>query len=214
MEEGDLLVQPNWTWHDHANNGKQAVMWIDILDAYLVHLLGARFHENLGSDAQLTDRPANFSNDHYGVVRNGEEIGTNPPYRYKWTDTWHALDTAAGLGPNSPFDGTLLSYKNPVTGGSTFKTMDCRIQLLQPGEETKTHRHGGIVLHHVFRGSGSTIVDDTVLDWGDKDCFMLPSWRWHHHRNNSKTEPAILFTVTDRPALEAFDLYREEAAEA
>lgn len=35
-------------------------------------------------------------------------------------------------------------------------------------------------------------------------------WRWHRHANLSKTEPAILFSVTDRPVLEMTGLDREE----
>lgn len=210
MEEGDLLIQPNWTWHDHANAGKKPVLWLDILDAHIVRLFGANFHENFSEDTQPSSKPANFSNDHYGVVRSVGETITDPPFHYRWSETSRALEAAAAQGPTSAFDGTMLSYKNPVTGGPTFRTMDCRIQLLQPGEETKSHRHTGTTLYHVFKGSGETTVEDNTLNWNDKDCFMLPTWRWHKHRNASKSEPAILFSVTDRPSLEAFNFYREE----
>ena len=74
----------------------------------------------------------------------------------------------------------------------------------------ETGWHTGTTLYHVFRGSGETTVEDTTLNWSDKDCFMLPTWLWHKHRNASKSEPAIVFSTTDRPSLEAFDLYREE----
>jgi gentisate 1,2-dioxygenase len=39
---------------------------------------------------------------------------------------------------------------------------------------------------------------------------MLPPWQWHAHRNSSTTERAMLFTVSDRPALEKLGLYYEE----
>src|SRR5262245_12303831 len=29
MEPGDLLIQPNWVWHDHVNNSKEPIIWID-----------------------------------------------------------------------------------------------------------------------------------------------------------------------------------------
>jgi gentisate 1,2-dioxygenase len=37
-------------------------------------------------------------------------------------------------------------------------------------------------------------------------------WRWeaHSHRNTSNTQPAILFSVSDRPVLEVIGLYRVE----
>jgi len=40
--------------------------------------------------------------------------------------------------------------------------------------------------------------------------FVLPLWNWHAHENNSK-EPAILFSINDRPAIEALGYFREEA---
>jgi gentisate 1,2-dioxygenase len=40
--------------------------------------------------------------------------------------------------------------------------------------------------------------------------MAVPNWTWHRLVNASKTEPALLFTVTDRPILDAFGLYREQ----
>ena len=48
------------------------------------------------------------------------------------------------------------------------------------------------------------------LEWDVNDSFTLPPWRWHQFRNASETEPAILFSVTDRPMLEMTGLDREE----
>jgi len=35
-------------------------------------------------------------------------------------------------------------------------------------------------------------------------------WGWHNHVNGSSDKPAILFSTTDRPLLEAMGVYREE----
>jgi gentisate 1,2-dioxygenase len=40
----------------------------------------------------------------------------------------------------------------------------------------------------------------------------VPSWNWHSFENKSTKEPAIIFSVTDRPVLESLGLFREEAA--
>jgi gentisate 1,2-dioxygenase len=41
--------------------------------------------------------------------------------------------------------------------------------------------------------------------------FVIPHpWRWHAHKNLSQTEPAILFSFTDRPLLKMTGLDREE----
>ena len=31
MEPGDLVLTPNWTWHDHLNAGKHNLVWLDVL---------------------------------------------------------------------------------------------------------------------------------------------------------------------------------------
>jgi gentisate 1,2-dioxygenase len=67
----------------------------------------------------------------------------------------------------------------------------------------------------VVEGSGVTSLgsdkdDGTELAWGPRDCFFVPSKAWHSFRNSSKNEPAILFSVSDRPVLESLGLYREE----
>ncbi|MGH7931352.1 MAG: cupin domain-containing protein, partial [Candidatus Binatia bacterium] len=116
-------------------------------------------------------------------------------------------------GVQDPFDGVLLEYKNPITGSHTFLTMTCHIQLLSPGQATRFHRHTGTTHYHVVQGTGAFIVDKTdakEFTWTDHDSFTSPPWRWHQHRNDSATEPAILFSVTDRPLLQMTGLDREE----
>ncbi|HEX7232030.1 MAG TPA: cupin domain-containing protein, partial [Candidatus Binatia bacterium] len=48
MEPGDLVLTPNWTWHDHFNAGKSNVVWLDVLDSHLTRYLDAGFEENYG----------------------------------------------------------------------------------------------------------------------------------------------------------------------
>jgi gentisate 1,2-dioxygenase len=40
MYPGDLLIQPNWAWHDHVNHSNEPIIWIDALDSGLVNFLG------------------------------------------------------------------------------------------------------------------------------------------------------------------------------
>jgi gentisate 1,2-dioxygenase len=92
------------------------------------------------------------------------------------------------------------------------------VQWLAPGATTKPHRHTSSTIYHVVEGAGVTTVGNkknggNELTWAAKDCFFVPSWKWHHFRNNSRKDPAILFSVTDRPVLESLGLYREERDE-
>jgi len=218
MEPGDLVLTPNWTWHDHFNPGNQQVVWLDVLDSHLTNHLDATFHENYGEGpAQPVMKTDGSCRHSLGTIRaRTTNVGGRAlPYTYKWRDTLAALKDAAAAGPRDQSDGVLLEYTNPLTGGPAMPTIGCWVQWLAPGAATKPHRHTSSTIYHVVEGEGVTTVGDkktagNELTWTAKDCFFVPSWKWHHFRNNSRKDPAILFSVTDRPVLERLGLYREE----
>jgi gentisate 1,2-dioxygenase len=221
MDPGDLVLTPNWTWHDHFNPGKNNLVWLDVLDAPLTTHLDAQFHENYAEGpAQPITKRDGYCKQQFGAIRPRTANGfanAAPPYIYKWRDTLQALQDTAASGPNDAHDGIYLEYVNPVTGGATMPTIGCWIQMLQPGETTKAHRHTSSTIYHVMQGEGSTFAgtrkgDGKELRWGSHACFFVPSWNWHHFENRSRREPAIIFSVTDRPVLETLGLFREEAA--
>ena len=215
MEPGDLLTQPNWTWHDHNNFSNEPMIWLDGLDAKLVQYLDANFHENWAEDAtQPLIRSSEETQQRLTAVRSPsyKPPGRRMPYRYKWVDTLRSLEAEVTTGNADPYDGYILEYTDPLSGGHTFVTMSCRIQMLLPGQETKFHRHTSTTIYHGVSGEGTLRIDkaDAVeLAWGPKDTFILPPWRWHQHVNTSRTERAILFSESDLPVFEALDLYRE-----
>jgi gentisate 1,2-dioxygenase len=218
MEPGDLLIQPNWVWHDHVNQSDEPIIWIDALDAGVVSFLDAAgFREEWveGNQQPLT-KTSGASRRLYGPARQlavDYAGAAGVPYHYRWSETIEALRELADHGIEDPFDGALLEYKNPITGGHTFLTMTCHIQMLAPGQTTRFHRHTGTTHYHVVQGTGRFIVDKAdpkEFTWTNHDSFTLPPWRWHQHRNDSATESAILFSVTDRPLLQMTGLDREE----
>jgi gentisate 1,2-dioxygenase len=109
------------------------------------------------------------------------------------------------------FDGYLLEYRNPLSGGPTMTTIQCAVQLLPANDETETHRHTSTVIYHVFRGKGATQIGERRFDWEQGDSFVVPLWHAHRHLNRSSSQDAILFSMNDAPVLKALDLYREEA---
>jgi gentisate 1,2-dioxygenase len=216
MEPGDLLTQPNWTWHDHNNFGNEPMIWLDGLDAKLVQYLDANFHENWAEDAtQPLIGSSEETQQRLTAVRSPSykpPSGRRVPYHYKWADTLRSLEAEVATGNPDPYDGYILEYTDPLTGGHTFVTISCRIQMLLPGQETKFHRHTSTTIYHAVSGEGMLRIDKeepVELAWGPKDTLILPPWRWHQHCNTSRTEAAILFSESDLPVFEALDLYRE-----
>jgi gentisate 1,2-dioxygenase len=229
MEPNDLVLTPHWTWHDHQNLGDKAVVWIDVLDVHLTKYLDAAVTESYAAAGDRGDNYLDgivqrvlhddgYCRQRYGAVRPRTQAdGRGVPYAYKWRDTLAALRAMAAAGETDPHDGVLLDYANPVTGGPTMPTIQCRVQMLAPGEATRAHWHTSSTIYHAIEGEGSAIVGASAAsgegyDWGARDCFFVPSMKWHHFVNRSKTAPAFLFSVSDRPVLESLGLYREKAA--
>jgi len=59
--------------------------------------------------------------------------------------------------------------------------------------------------------TGETVIDGKPFDWSRGDIVALPSWAQHAHENTGG-EDAILFSISDRPVIEALGFYREEIA--
>jgi gentisate 1,2-dioxygenase len=214
MEEGDLILTPPMTWHGHRNGG-DPVIWLDGLDNPLLFLLQAITWEAFPGGLQPMKKDADCVAPRVGVARPvWEKSPERPSYNlhYKWQDTYDTLKRLSD-GPGSPFDGVALEYVNP-SGGHTMPTLSCGIQLLRRGEVTQTHRHNSSTIYHAFRGSGTTVINGEKFDWDQGDCFVVPLWSWHSHRNRSKENEAILFSTSDMPVMEALKLYREEPGEA
>src|SRR5579871_4773193 len=45
MERGDVILTPSWHWHDHGNEGKNPVIWLDGLDLPLFKYAPVNFAE-------------------------------------------------------------------------------------------------------------------------------------------------------------------------
>jgi gentisate 1,2-dioxygenase len=211
MEPGDLILTPKLTWHDHSNDSKQPMIWLDGLDFPLITALHQVMQERYPERRQPIEKSSKEVMDKLGSsIRHG--LPLTDFFHYKWRETEVAL-RALKDSPTAKnrFDGYLLEYRNPLTGGPTMTTIQCAVQLLSPGDETETHRHTSTVIYHAFRGSGVTQIGDRQFEWEQGDSFIVPLWHDHRHSNRSSSDDAILFSMSDAPVLRALELYREEA---
>jgi gentisate 1,2-dioxygenase len=193
MFPGDLVLTPNWSWHDHANDTDAPMIWLDGLDTPLVRMLEAGFYEEYHQERQEFGAGVNLS-----------------PWHYPMSETRAALQQLAAAAPGDAVNGIILEYTNRVTGGPVMSTIACYMQLLRPGEQTRACRRVCCANYHVIEGVGYSMVGGRRLDWEDKDVFTVPTWTFHEHVN-SGDRPAFLFSFTDAPVMKALSLYREES---
>jgi gentisate 1,2-dioxygenase len=212
MEAGDLILTPQWTWHEHAHDGSEPMVWIDGLDVPFVNALQVISFEPYKEAPRLPVTSTSDAAPDYGMTRpvlSAPADENTRPLHYRWRDTYPALKRLA-QAPPQPYEGVALDYVNPLSGGSALPTLSLRLQMLLPAMRTQVHRHTSTSIYHAFSGSGTTVIDGKPFHWEKGDTFVVPLWHWHEHANRSSKEEAILFSMHDAPILQAFGLYREE----
>ncbi len=234
MERGDLIITPAGLWHDHGNEGTAPIVWMDVLDLPLVESLncshfefdyreevpGSNSNERAKKATQTIRYASGYSERTYssgGIVPlfgpNDRGRGRHTPkYQYPWARTREALHSMRGEA-GSPYDGIIVEYTNPATGGSVMPNMSFRAQLLRAGEHTRGYRSTASSLYCALEGSGHTIVGDIRMDWEENDVFVIPNWMWREHVNDSSTKDAVLYSVSDFPVIQRSGLFREQAKE-
>lgn len=221
LERNDFVITPNGTWHEHGVDaaGTQCI-WQDGLDIPMVNALDANFFAVHKDMRQKEDKGTDSSWGAYGGgfllpadARANWKKSYSPLLKYPWVPTYEALLRAAKTSAGSPYDGILMDYVNPITGGPVMATIGASMQMLRPGEQTKAHRHTGSFVYQCAKGSGHSLIDGQRFDWQERDIFVVPSWAAHSHANASKSEAACLFSFNDLPVMRALGLMAEQAVE-
>ena len=74
------------------------------------------------------------------------------------------------------------------------------------GAASRPHRQVGHRVIVVFKGQGSSTIDDVEFAWGPHDMFVVPSWCVVEHRADVDSD---LFVLSDEPVIRALGLFRE-----
>lgn len=211
MLEGDFITTPSNTYHDHFNESDAPVIWLDGLDIRLAQI-GKLLGNEYEKPQQDRVKPVGYSARTLGHAKPTNMVSAHltPPFRYPWEETEATFRTLKETeAEGDPCNGLLLTYNHPLTQGPTLPTFACEIQLLQPGQKTKEHRHISTTIYQVFRGKGATIIDGERYEWSQGDIFVVPPWSWHRHENLQDAD-TILYSMNDWPALKALGLFQEE----
>jgi gentisate 1,2-dioxygenase len=211
MERGDFLLTPSGHWHEHGHTGDGPMIWLDGLDSPFVNKLGLYTLQD--GDAPQHVEPALPDPLATGTVVPAWDVppaAVEQPLVFKLRD---ALDVIAYLreGPGDPYDDVIVEYRNPRTDGPVMTNIAAFLQLVRPGVDTAAHRHTHGTVYHVVRGSGHSVIDGERYAWTEGDTFAVPLWAEHSHHNPG-SDDALVFSYTDKPAVEALGLARTEAS--
>lgn len=220
MHEGDFIITPNWTWHDHGNESDKPMVWLDGLDIPTIRFFDAGFAENGTSAAQTVTKIegesfARFGHNMSPVRHDGMYASpygqTSPLFSYPIARTLEALYTLEKTAAVDSWDGIKLAYTNPTTGGSPMPTIATFMQRLPKGFAGKSHRQTDGVIYSVFEGSGTARITglsgEHLFHFKPRDHFVVPSW---HSVQLSSRDSCTLFSFSDKPIHLALGIHREE----
>jgi gentisate 1,2-dioxygenase len=211
MEPGDFIITPSMTWHDHGNHSSEPMFWLDGLDIPVVQFFDASFAEGMEDEEQPITRKSGDSHARYGSnllpVDLKRSAKVSPIFNYPYEETRRALDQMKLQEEWDPCHGLKLRYSNPVTGDFAMPTMGTFIQLLPKRFKTTRYRSTDATVFAPIEGKGRSRIGDEVFEWGPRDIFVVPSWRFVTHEAD---EDAVLFSYSDRPIQQKLDLWRED----
>ena len=216
MRPGDFIITPSWTWHDHGNEAKEPVVWLDGLDIPMIRFFDAGFAQNDTRRSQDVSRAEGASFARYGhnmaPVRGTSPYGrTSPIFSYPYDRSREALDKLERSAPIDAWDGVKLRYTNPLTGGWPMPTIAAFLQRLPAGFKGQAWRQTDGAVFSVVEGEGSVTVGEgaaqRTFDFRTCDHFVIPSW--HTARLNSE-RGCVLFSFSDRPVHDALGIHHEE----
>ena len=211
MSEGDFVITPPWTWHDHGNESDRPMVWLDGLDVPLVNFLNASFLETHPDAIQPVARPTGDSLARYGqgMLPDGyvSHSKCSPVFNYPYERTRAALETLRRTEEWDACHGIKLRYVNPFDGGHAMPSIGCFMQLMPRGFAGVPYRATDGTIFACVEGSGTTTIAGSPFAWGPRDVFVVPSWQWYSH---APAEDAVLFSFSDRPVQEKLGLWREQ----
>jgi gentisate 1,2-dioxygenase len=208
MKYGDFVLTPSWTAHDHGNESKKSMIWLDVLDVPTVNFFETCFYEHFEYKQKNTRRDHGDSLVRFGsgVLPDGQPHRNSPIVNYPYSKMRPILERLHAAGDVDPTHGARFRYANPLTGGPVMPTMGAHLALLPKNFKGKDYRATDSTIFVCVEGKGATKVGGKTLEWGPRDVFVVPSWQKYSH---VAAQESVLFSISDRPAQEALGIWRE-----
>ncbi|KIW23708.1 uncharacterized protein PV07_11887 [Cladophialophora immunda] len=191
MEAGDVILTPQWQWHDHGHEGNGPMIWLDGLDLPLYHQLPTHFaepyeKERYPSKTFFKSRPV-----------------SNSALRFPWEEMKARLDAE-----DAPW--ALQHYRSP-SGDYISGTLGAHAEKVQAGHQSMPRRDTCSYVYHAHTGSGKSEIttasgDIKTVSWGPHDTFAVPAWSRVVHEADGGQD-CYLFVLSDRPLLERLKMY-------
>jgi gentisate 1,2-dioxygenase len=207
MERGDLILTPTGEWHEHAHQGREPVVWLDVLDLPLIYYAEASY----AVEGQRQQPKAGRGDQAYargGVVPTPYfERGQTayPMLRYPWRQARAALLDIAASQPD--LDAVQVSYVNPETGRDVQNNLGFHALMLRPGQTLRLPARSPSQVFHVIEGGVDMQVQASRFTLAEADTCCAPGYEAVTLANPSTTDPAFVFVADESPLHRKLGVY-------
>lgn len=213
MEPGDLILTPGGQWHEHGHEGRQPVVWLDVLDLPLfIYLEGSYSVEGEAQSAGARPDVPQMGYTAAGLLPRRSAAHVRRAYpllRYAWQRVRSALLEMGKLtGESQP---TELAYVNPEDGEPCLPTLGFTAMLLKPAAQYQPMRCSSSAVFHVVDGQGTSCVNGNDIHWRSGDTFSAPVFATIRHVAATGS-PAYMIRVDDAPLQIKLGYYEERPA--
>jgi gentisate 1,2-dioxygenase len=141
--------------------------------------------------------------DRLGAIISTEPRPPDSPMQWRWADMEPLVQRAVDMVGMQDAERRVLMLTNPAFGGKAVTTTNlfAGLQILEPGEKARPHRHTVAALRVVMVAPPSgmvTLVNGKRCEMHPGDLILTPAWTWHEHVNEGKSR-GIWFDGLDLP---------------
>ena len=199
MSRGDLILTPTGLWHEHGHDGKDPVVWLDVLDLPIVYYTetsyaveGKRQEVKAGRGDQAYVRG--------GVVPTpvfDRAEKSYPMIRYPWAEVRASL---VALGADQPaLEAVQVTYVNPENGRDAQNNLGFYALMLRPGQTLRLPVRSPAVVFHQIEGDTEIKIADSAFTLHEADTACAPGYTEVTLRNLASAKPAFVFMADESP---------------
>ncbi len=212
MQEGDVVLTPPLHWHDHGHEGKQPVVWMDVLDHPLAvpmdvsYVLPGKLAEGYNEQPDVGDTCYSCP----GLVpyrAPGVRAPEYPMRRFRWDRVRQALKATSEISARN--EAVHLRYCNPENGESIMKTLEFSARMIRPGESIALTRSSVNRVFQIMDGGVDIKVNEAAYRCEKNDTVAAPTYASVILQNPSSSAACFLIQVDDAPTQVKLGFYEE-----
>jgi len=209
MQRGDLILTPTGLWHEHGHDGKDPVVWLDVLDLPVVYYMETSYAIE-GQRQQVKPGRGDQGYSTGGVVptavfaRNDKSY---PMLRYPWAEARAALQALAA--DRADLDAVQITYVNPETGKDAQNNLGFYALMLRPGQTLRLPARSPAQVFHVIEGAAQVQVLDKTFALSEADTCCTPGYESVTLKNLRADQPAFVFMADESPLHRKMGVYED-----